>query len=465
MVACGQPLSGHEIRIVDDAGRELAERREGRLEFRGPSATRGYYRNDAKTHELIHDGWVDSGDRAYVVGGDVYVTGRIKDIIIRAGQHLYPHEIEQAVASIAGVRKGGVAVFGISDRTSGTERVIVLAETRETDAEARAKLQAQAHEVMTAMAGTPPDEVVLAPPGTVPKTSSGKIRRSAARELYESGSVVRKRRSVTWQILRLAVSGIGPQLRRGARSAGELVYASWWWFVLSIGSLTGYLAVLMFPRLEWRWSALRLIGRGALRLMGITLSVKGLDRIPRQGAMLVFNHSSYMDVLVLAAVLPGEPAIVAKKELSDHFPAGLMLRRLGTPFVERYDVSGGLADAQALIDVAKHGRNLVFFPEGTFTRRAGLSEFYLGAFKVATDALLPILPGVIRGTRAMLRSDQWFPRRSAVSVEIGEPVMPSGKDFQSVLKLRDTVRTMILSRCGEPNLGELVKPERPQSAD
>ena len=138
IVACGQPLPGHEIRIVDEAGRELGERREGRLEFRGPSTTRGYFRNEAKTRELFHDGWLDSGDRAYMAAGDIYITGRIKDIIIRAGRHLYPQEIEEAVAEIPGIRKGGVAVFGVTDRSSGTERVVVLAETRETEPSVRA---------------------------------------------------------------------------------------------------------------------------------------------------------------------------------------------------------------------------------------------------------------------------------------------------------------------------------------
>jgi 1-acyl-sn-glycerol-3-phosphate acyltransferase len=163
----------------------------------------------------------------------------------------------------------------------------------------------------------------------------------------------------------------------------------------------------------------------------------------------------------LAAVLPGEPAIVAKKELFGQLIAGSLLRRLGIPFVERYDVSGSLTDAEALIALARQDRVLVFFPEGTFTRRAGLSGFYLGAFKVAAEAGLAVLPGTICGTRSLLRSDQWFPRRTAITVEIGEPVMPSGTDFGSVLRLRDKVRRSILSRCGEPDLGELVKPTAP----
>ena len=458
IVACGQPLLGHEIRIVDEAGHELGERREGRLEFRGPSTTRGYFRNEAKTRELFHDGWLDSADRAYIAGGDVYITGRIKDIIIRAGRHLYPQEIEEAVADIPGIRKGGVAVFGVTDRASGTERVVVLAETRETDPAARAKLQARAHEITTDIAGTPPDEVVLAPPRTVPKTSSGKIRRSAAKELYESGHIGPMQRALWWQLLRLALSTIGPQTRRLARLSRETLYAAWWWVVLAGAFLLGSLAVLILPRVAWRWSALRWIGRGTLAAMGVPVSTTGIDRIPSRGAMLVFNHSSYIDSIVLAAVLPGEPAIVAKRELSGQFIAGPLLRRLEIPFVERYDVSGSLEDANALIALAHRGRILVFFPEGTFTRRAGLSGFYLGAFKVAAEAKLPILPSVIRGTRSMLRGEQWFPRHAAISVEIGEPVMPSGTDFRSVLRLRDEVREIVLSRCGEPDLGELIKP-------
>jgi len=458
VVACGQPLPGHEIRIVDEAGRELGERQEGRLEFRGPSTTRGYFRNEAKTRELIHNGWLDSADRAYMAGGDVYITGRIKDIIIRAGRHLYPQEIEEAVAGIPGIRKGGVAVFGVTDRASGTERVVVLAETRETDPALRAAMEARAQEVTTDIAGTPPDEVVLAPPSTVPKTSSGKIRRSAAKELYASGHVGPTRRSPWWQLLRLALSGIGPQMRRSGRLAREVLYAAWWWLVLAGAFLLGSLAILVLPRVAWRWSALRWISRGTLAAMGVPVSVIGIERIPSGRAMLAFNHSSYMDALVLAAVLPGEPAVVAKKELSEQLIAGTLLRRLGIPFVERYDVSSSLADAEALIALAREGRVLVFFPEGTFTRRTGLSGFYLGAFKVAAEANLPVLPGAIHGTRSLLRSDQWFPRRTAVTVEIGEPVIPAGTDFGSVLHLRDEVRKRVLSQCGEPDLGELVKP-------
>ncbi|WEX74747.1 AMP-binding protein [Sinorhizobium numidicum] len=458
IVACGYPLPGHEIRIVDGAGFEPGERQEGRLEFRGPSATSGYFRDDAKTRALFCDGWLDSGDRAYIANGDVYITGRAKDIIIRAGRQIYPQDIEEAVAGIPGVRKGGVVVFGATEKSTGTERVVVVAETRETNETARERLQERAREVATDIAGTPPDDMVLAPPRTVPKTSSGKIRRSAAKQLYESGTIGAPQRSLWWQVLRLSLAGVGPQTRRLRRVVADVLYAGWWWTVIGCGFLLAWLTVMVLPQLTWRWTAARMIARAALAVVGVTITASGIERIPRRNAMLVFNHSSYMDAVVLAAVLPGEPAFVAKREFAGQIFAGPFLRKLGSPFVERYDVAGSLTDAESLTRAARQGRILVFFPEGTFTRRPGLFAFYLGAFRVAADADLPVLPGIIRGTRSMLRGNQWFPRWTSVAIEIAEAVVPSGTNFASVLRLRDAAREAILARCGEPDVGEMVKP-------
>jgi 1-acyl-sn-glycerol-3-phosphate acyltransferase len=195
-----------------------------------------------------------------------------------------------------------------------------------------------------------------------------------------------------------------------------------------------------------------------LAITGVPVAVAGLNRVPRGNAMLVFNHSSYMDALALGSVLPEEPLYVVKRELAGQIFAGPFLRRLGALFVERYDVGGSLADTEAIIAAARQGRNIVYFPEGTFTRRPGLSGFYLGAFKIAADAGMPVLPGIIRGTRSMLRSDQWFPRWTPLSIQIEDAVKPSGTGFSSLVELRDAVRNVILAQCGEPDLGELVKP-------
>ena len=94
-VSSGPPLAGHQIRTVDHAGHELPERLEGRLEFRGPSSTSGYYRDAEKTRSLFDGDWLDTGDLAYIANGELYVTGRIKDIFIRAGRNIYPHELKK----------------------------------------------------------------------------------------------------------------------------------------------------------------------------------------------------------------------------------------------------------------------------------------------------------------------------------------------------------------------------------
>jgi 1-acyl-sn-glycerol-3-phosphate acyltransferase len=194
--------------------------------------------------------------------------------------------------------------------------------------------------------------------------------------------------------------------------------------------------------------------------MGIPLSVRNIETLPKERAVIVFNHASYADAIVLAAILPGEPAYLVKKELANDFFAGPLLRRLGVLFIDRYDLARGIAETAAATDLTRQGRLLVVFPEGTFTRRAGLLEFFTGAFKIASEADLPVYPAILHGTRSILRSDQWFPRRGQVDVEILDPFVPSGTDFESVLQLRDAVRQAVLSRCGEPDLRELVKPEQ-----
>ena len=140
-VSVGRALAGHEIRIVDEAGQELGERVQGRIQFRGPSAMQGYFRRPEATAAITFDGWLDTGDLGYWASGELYVTGRSKDVILKAGRNLHPQDIEMAVAEVEGIRKGCVAAFGTSDAAQGTERLVVAAETREGDASARETLR------------------------------------------------------------------------------------------------------------------------------------------------------------------------------------------------------------------------------------------------------------------------------------------------------------------------------------
>ncbi len=448
-VACGRPLPGHAIRIVGEAGQEVSERIEGRLEFQGPSATRGYFRNPEQTAALFHDGWLDSGDRAYAADGDVYITGRVKDIVIRGGRNLYPQEIEEAVGQVDGVRKGCVAVFGSPDPATGTERLVVLAEVRSVAAQAKAMLRDSVTRAVIDAIGEPPDEIVLAPPHSVLKTSSGKVRRSACRALYEAGAVGASPPTARWQVVRLALGALVPRLRHALASAGHALFALYAALLFWLLAPLTWLLTLLMPNPAAAWALGRRAARTLLRLTAMPLTVRGLQHLPSGPCVLVSNHASYLDGIILVAALPRPYAFVAKRELREQFVAGLFLQRLGAEFVERFDIKRSVDDANRMAEAVQQGRSLAVFPEGTFVARTGLLPFHLGAFLAAARAGVPVLPIAIRGSRTILPDLTWWPRRGAIEVEIGEPIMPPADTadlFAAAVKLREAARAEI-ARC------------------
>ena len=449
-VSCGRPLPGYQLQIVDPAGVEAPERQEGRLEFRGPSTTSGYFRNAEETRRLFHGPWVDSGDLAYIAEGHVYITGRVKDIIIRAGHNIYPQEVEEAIGSIPGIRKGCVAVFGSPDPASGTERLVVMAETREAT-EAHPALRQQIDAQCVSLLGEPADDVVLAPPQTVLKTSSGKLRRSATRELYEHGTWSQARPAVWRQIARLGLAGVLPQLRRMWHAGVDLSYAAYVWAVFgALATCTWFLIISIPQRAVCQWVA-QLTCRLVLRLGHFPVRVQGLEHLPQdQSFVLVVNHSSYLDALVLLAVLPPGLRYVAKREFAIQFLSGRLFRRLGVAFVERVQTQQSLADMVELSQAVEQGDALVMFPEGGFSREPGLRPFHLGAFTIAAQTGKPVIPTAIQGTRSILPSGQWLPRRGAIRVTVGAPLMPQGDNWEAAIQLRDDARADILRHCGEP---------------
>lgn len=458
-VACGQPLPGHQIRIVDRTGRELPDRQEGVLQFKGPSATSGYYRSPDKTRALFQDDWLDSGDLAYMAEGDVYVTSRIKDIIIRGGRNIYPHELEEAVGSIDGIRKGCIAVFGSRDRTSGTERLIVLAESRKKDPGALEKLRQEITSVAVDLLGMPPDEVVIAPPGTVLKTSSGKIRRAASRELYEQERIGKPLRSVRLQVFRLVLSAFLPQVKIRMRQGVDFLYAGYCWVVYGLLCVPVWLLVVFLPGQWLHWQVTRHGAKLLALLTGTRLIVDGLENVPLgRPFVIVSNHMSYLDAYVLQAILPVRCGFIAKAELADKFYNRLPLSRLGAVLVERFDRERGAEIAGRIAGLAAGGLVFLFFPEGTFQRIPGLLPFRMGAFLTSVKAGIPVAPVTIRGTRGKLRANSWFPRRGAVSVTVSKPVLPEGDGWKAAIRLRDMVRREMLHHLGEPDLGGSFSP-------
>jgi fatty-acyl-CoA synthase len=183
----GSPVPGLEVRVCDPAtGHEMRTREVGEVEIRGTSVTPGYYGRPDATAAAFHDGWLRTGDLGYLVDGDLVVCGRIKDMIILGGRNVYPQDVERAVARVDGVRAGNVIAFGTSGRR-GREALVVVAEARET--ERRDALRREVVARVRDVVGVPPEDVVLVRPGTLPKTSSGKLQRALCRERYLGASL------------------------------------------------------------------------------------------------------------------------------------------------------------------------------------------------------------------------------------------------------------------------------------
>lgn len=213
-VSCGYPVTGHEIRLMDEQGKEVGERIEGNLQFKGPSVMKGYYRNEEMTQASFHEGWLDSGDLAYWGESEVFITGRKKDVINRSGRNFYPEEIEAVSGEITGIRKGCVASFGIADPQLGTERLVIVAESREKVKEVRQHLAAEVRKKVGGVIGIRPDVVLIVPPGMVHKTSSGKLRRSSCKEAYLRGKLTRRQTPPWVQVAKLWTEGLLVRIRR-----------------------------------------------------------------------------------------------------------------------------------------------------------------------------------------------------------------------------------------------------------
>ncbi len=443
IVACGEPLPGYAIRIVDRAGHLLPDRQQGRVQFSGPSATDGYYRNPQATGELLDGDWRDTGDLGYLAAGELFVTGRDKDLIIRAGHNLHPLELEAAVGAVPGIRKGCVAVFGVPDRRDATERVVVVAETRETEEERRKALRNRIQELAAMLIDGPADDVVLAPPGAVLKTSSGKLRRAATRDAFVAGRLGAGTRAVWWQMVRLALRGAAVRLRSAVLRVTRTAFGLWALTVGLIVAAIGWPAAFVVRGVERRRRLAKRLARFGLRLAGVRLALAGAENLPPGAHVLVCNHASYLDAVALTALLPPRYAFVAKRELREHWLTGPPLACLGTHFVERVDTARSIEDTQALSARLAAGESLLLFPEGTFADRAVLLPLHMGAFVLAAQSDVPLVPAVLSGTRRLLPAHARLPRPAAVALRIAPPLVAPGFGWNDAVALRDEARKVL----------------------
>jgi fatty-acyl-CoA synthase len=475
-VSSGQPIPRHEVRIVDESGKEIADRTEGFLWFRGPSATCGYYRNAKATEALLPLGpapkegeyaWVNSGDRAYRADGEIYVTGRVKDIIIKGGRNLYPHEVEELAARAEGIRKGCIVAFGLKDEGSGTEKLVVVAETREREATRRGAIASSITESVTQGLGLPPDRVELIPPGSIPKTSSGKLRREETKQLYLAGTLSASRAPAWLQIARLGTKGalrnFAREFASGVKRGLEILYGVYFGVVFLLWIVPTW-TILHFIRDHL--AAGRFTSAALKILFGLTgcrVTVIGKEHMDTPGAKIfASNHTSYFDVLPLMLGLGVPYRFVAKLEVGRMPFIGTFLRQMGHLKFDRTDAESRLRQAQEMEDFLLHGESVFVFPEGTFTREDGVRPFQLGAFKAAVATGAPILPVSLAGTRKFLRDGTYLPRPGDVTITLSPPIYPrtaSGADdsadasgWHELIRLRDATRDAIVRHTEEPLL-------------
>jgi len=251
-------------------------------------------------------------------------------------------------------------------------------------------------------------------------------------------------------------------LRALALAPARVAYALWTLLLFLAVGCSALLLLLVLPAVGRRRAAARAAARAFLRLAGMPPTLKFPERLPAGQCVVVCNHASYLDGIVLTAALPARFGFVIKREMAAVPLAGALLRRLGSEFVERFDRRRGASDARRVLRNAVQGHSLVFFPEGTFTRAPGLLRFHTGAFASAARAGCPLVPAVLRGTRRALPHGG-LPLPGPIEMEILAPLTVAHGEAadHAVADLRDRARAAILAALGEPDLTCCDDTDRP----
>ncbi|MFI4913806.1 MAG: lysophospholipid acyltransferase family protein [Steroidobacterales bacterium] len=235
------------------------------------------------------------------------------------------------------------------------------------------------------------------------------------------------------------------------------LYAVYAWTLFLLLGVAGILVLWLLPALAWRRSLGRALARTVLRLTGMRIRCAGLLTLPHP-CIVVANHSSFIDGVVLAAALPPHFSFVIKREMATVPLAGMLLKRLGAHFVERHLRSRSAVDARRLLRSAARGQALVFFPEGTFSPAPpGLLRFHIGAFAAAVKSQLPVVPIAIHGARARLPPGSLQPHPGEIGVEILPALAPPSAAGGTAAALRDLARAQLLAALGEADLADAAE--------
>ena len=228
------------------------------------------------------------------------------------------------------------------------------------------------------------------------------------------------------------------------------VYGPCVWLMLAAAVIPTLVLLLFTPTVGGRRRVAHCGARVFFLLIGGTPRVDGIGNLPQEPCVVVANHASYLDGIILKAALPPKFTFLIKAEMSSVPLAGFLLRRIGSAFVDREDDTHRLRTGRQLLKAAMSGESLGFFPEGTFDGKSGLKPFLPGAFAAAWRAKLPVVPVVISGSRHMLPAKVWLCAPGRLSVTICAPVEVDA--LHSATELAAAARRRMLERLGEPDL-------------
>jgi 1-acyl-sn-glycerol-3-phosphate acyltransferase len=241
------------------------------------------------------------------------------------------------------------------------------------------------------------------------------------------------------------------QIRVAGIRVAQTLYGLTGWLLFGAIAFTLLVAVAVLPREHQRRIAAQRAARIYLAATGARPRILGIEHLPATPCIVAANHASYLDGLILTAVLPPRFSFVIKREMTRVPLAHFLLRRLGSQFVERFDTRRGAADARRLLGIAQSRQSLAFFPEGTFRPEPGLRRFHSGAFAAAVRADLPVVPVAILGSRAMLAARHWLPRPGRLCVVVKPPMHHNGA-ASATSDLMMSCRRAILEELPEPDL-------------
>ena len=236
----------------------------------------------------------------------------------------------------------------------------------------------------------------------------------------------------------------------------ELVYGLYCLAAFTVMSLLAFFLILLPLGIRARRQVAHFTGQAFFWAAGMPIRIRDRGQLPKGPCVVVANHASYLDGVVLKAALPARFSFVIKKEVSRLPLAGLLLRRIGSEFVDRFNRHAGAVDARRLIKAADAGQALAFFPEGTFLAQPGLGKLHTGAFAIAARVGVPIVPIVIRGTRRVLPSGRFLPRPGRIEIQVLPVVgpLPDLEPAAAIVATRDQARARILAALDEPDLSE-----------